>query len=175
MGLWLRPRRSVFSRFIQEGRASFLSHSMVPWGERSRPLTTSQVTRFSQGHGAALRVEWSQAPASGQLQGTRSGAASQHPVLRRILALVECFVLTVLKFLIFLKWWKKISFCTESIKVWIYFCSPGAYIWREALPRGNQVSLLFWGGHTMQYAGSKFPNQGLNPRPLHWRCRVLTH
>ena len=59
----------MFSRFIQEGRASFLFHSMVPWGERPRPLTTSQVTWFSQGYGAALRAEWSQAPASGQLQG----------------------------------------------------------------------------------------------------------
>lgn len=40
-----------------------LAHSMVPWGERSRPLTTPQVTQFSQGHGAALQVEWSQATA----------------------------------------------------------------------------------------------------------------
>ena len=29
-------------------------------------------------------------------------------------------------------------------------------------------------GHTMQNAGSLFPNQGSHPCPLQWRCRVLT-
>ena len=26
----------------------------------------------------------------------------------------------------------------------------------------------------MQHAGSQFPDQGSNPGPLHWECRVLT-
>ena len=26
----------------------------------------------------------------------------------------------------------------------------------------------------MQHVGSLFPNQGLNPRPLYWKLRVLT-
>ena len=42
------------------------------------------------------------------------------------------------------------------------FGAPGTYIWREAVPRGTRVSILFFGGHTTRYAGSKLPNQGLN-------------
>lgn len=45
------------------GKNGALAHSVVPWGERSSPLTTPQVTQLSQGYGAALQVEWSQATA----------------------------------------------------------------------------------------------------------------
>ena len=38
---------------------------------------------------------------------------------------------------------------------------------------------FFWGGvlffgHATQHVGSEFPNQGSNPCPLRWKCRVLT-
>ena len=33
--------------------------------------------------------------------------------------------------------------------------------------------LVFW-GYAMRHAGSSFPNQGLNPCSLPWKCKVLT-
>ena len=32
----------------------------------------------------------------------------------------------------------------------------------------------FFFGHAVQHVGSQLPNQGSNPRPLQWKCRVLT-
>ena len=32
----------------------------------------------------------------------------------------------------------------------------------------------FFFGYTLWHAGSQFPDQGSNPRPLQWNCRVLT-
>ena len=29
-------------------------------------------------------------------------------------------------------------------------------------------------GQTTRHVGSEFPNQGLNPCPLHWKRRILT-
>ena len=42
----------------------------------------------------------------------------------------------------------------------------------EVIYTGWKVVLFFV--HTMQLAGSQFPDQGLNPSPQQWKCRVLT-
>ena len=44
----------------------------------------------------------------------------------------------------------------------------------SAQPISNQNWLFLFFDHTMWHVGSQFPNQGSNPSPLHWKCRVLT-
>ena len=36
------------------------------------------------------------------------------------------------------------------------------------------IIIFFSFGHTTSHVGSQFPNQGSNPCPLKWKCRVLT-
>ena len=36
------------------------------------------------------------------------------------------------------------------------------------------TNFIFLFGHAVCYEGSQFPDQGLNPHPLHWEHRVLT-
>ena len=36
------------------------------------------------------------------------------------------------------------------------------------------IVIYLFTGCTMQHVGSQFPDQGLNPCPLHWKPRVLT-
>ena len=50
----------------------------------------------------------------------------------------------------------------------------------QSPPRTTSIDYLFlccwffsFFGHTMQHVGSQFPDQGLNPRPLHWKHGVL--
>ena len=43
------------------------------------------------------------------------------------------------------------------------------FIWPKA-----QVFFFFFFCLALQHVGSQFPNQGLNPCPLHWKLRVLT-
>lgn len=115
MGLWLRRRRSVFSRFIQEGRASFLFHSIVPSGVKGQGHSQLSGDMVQPGYGAAPAGRVRMSPCIRAASRVR-GAEQPHsiPCSRRSLALVECFVLTILKFLIFLKWWK------NFILHWIY-------------------------------------------------------
>ena len=65
------------------------------------------------------------------------------------------------------------SFCPS----WIFrgWAGPGS-LWREpdAIAEGSLVDL---GGRldfdsTPQHVGSKFPDQGSNTCPLHWKCKV---
>ena len=37
------------------------------------------------------------------------------------------------------------------------------------------VNIILCLGHAAQHVGFYFPDQGLNPGPLHWECEVLSH
>ena len=50
---------------------------------------------------------------------------------------------------------------------------PNALIPAGPLLLFHILSSLLWGGHAMQHMGSQFPDQGLNPYSLHWKCGVL--
>ena len=40
--------------------------------------------------------------------------------------------------------------------------------------KSDSINFLFFFGCTVWHVGSYFPDQGLNPRPLHWKHGVLT-
>ena len=47
-------------------------------------------------------------------------------------------------------------------------------IWTKLWPEKCISYFFLFFGHTTQLAGSQFPNQELNPCPLHWKWGVLT-
>ena len=48
--------------------------------------------------------------------------------------------------------------------------SSDSHHWMEI----GKLSFELFFGHTVQHMGSQFPSQKSNPRPLHWKCTVLT-
>ena len=54
----------------------------------------------------------------------------------------------------------------QVVQIYKYSLNNSAYYMR--------VIDLFIFGRSAQHAGSQFPHQGLNPRPLQWKSGVLT-
>ena len=64
-------------------------------------------------------------------------------------------------------WIFHFSHCTFQI---LEFLFDSFYKFRSLYSLKKKISF----GCTAQHVGSKFPNQGSNPHPLHWQQRVLT-
>ena len=58
--------------------------------------------------------------------------------------------------------------------IYIYLFILFIYLVAPGLICGTWAPLLQLAGKLWHACGSQFPNQGSNPGPLHWECRVLT-
>ena len=63
-----------------------------------------------------------------------------------------------------------LSFLDLSYQVFIDF----NIVFKEIIFVFVSFSFFFLFGCTILHMGSLFPNLGLNPSPLHWKCRVST-
>ena len=76
---------------------------------------------------------------------------------------------------------KKFCPLTVSMSIsWLCYCGFARCCSSGELGKGYMASLciiylfIYLFGHTTWHAGSQFPDQGSNPRPLQWKRGVLT-